>query len=349
MRHTSYRSTIMATGGAGYIGAHVVVELQQAGFDVVIFDNFENANPDVIDRIEKITGSRPEVVRGDLRSETDLATAFDGNKIDAVVHFAGKKAVGESVAAPLSYYHSNVAGTVNLLLAMTRAGVDRMVFSSSATVYGSPEDAQIPETAPTSPTNPYGRSKLMIEEMICDLVQAGELHSAYNLRYFNPVGAHPSGLIGEKPSGPPQNLFPSIAQTAAGMRGAVKIFGADYPTPDGTGIRDYIHVVDLAQGHIAAIQRTLGQESAEGSVTLNLGTGRGISVLEAVRAFSDTCGFEIPREQAPRRPGDVAYCVADPRLAGELIGWKASKTIEEMCADHWRFQQTEVKRKASAE
>lgn len=325
---------VLVTGGAGYIGSHTVVELLAEGHDVVIVDNLANSRPSVIDRVEAIAGHRPGFVCGDIRDGALLRKVLPG--CDAVIHFAGLKAVGESVAKPLEYYDNNVAGSLTLLDAMRDTGVKTMVFSSSATVYGDPYAVPIREDFPLSATNPYGRSKLMIEEMLRDVAKADPAWRIALLRYFNPVGAHASGTIGEDPNGIPNNLMPFVAQVAAGRLPQLSVFGNDYPTPDGTGVRDYIHVVDLALGHLAAL-RTLDREG--GIVTVNLGTGRGYSVLEMVHAFEQASGQPVPYQIAPRRPGDIAQCYADPSLAERLLGWKAKRGVDAMCADTWRWQQ----------
>ena len=332
------RTTVLATGGAGYIGSHVVAEMMAAGHRVVILDDFSNAGEDTPARIAAIGRGAPEVVAGDMRDPGALEAAFAGRGIDAVIHLAGLKAVGESVVEPLRYFDVNVGGAVALLQAMARHGVRRLVFSSSATVYGTPETNPIPEAAPLAALNPYGRTKLMIEQVIDDLVVARPELAAISLRYFNPVGAHESGLIGENPKGVPNNLFPYIAQTAAGIRERLRIFGDDYPTPDGTGVRDYIHVVDLARGHLAALDFLLAGQGVGRNLPVNLGCGRGYSVLESVEAFGRAAGRPIPYEIVGRRAGDVAECVADPRRAAELFGWRATRGLDEMCADHWAFQ-----------
>ena len=330
---------ILATGGAGYIGSHVVVELLQANHQVVILDNFENSDRRSVARIPQIAKGSIVLVEGDVRDEQVVAELLRHYRIDAVIHLAGKKAVGESVADPMLYFHDNLLGAISLLRAMLKARVHNLVFSSSATVYGIPKVLPIPETAPTMVTNPYGRTKLMIEEMIDDLVAAEPDFRAISLRYFNPVGAHPSGLIGENPKDIPNNLFPYVAQTAIGQRKEVQVFGSDYDTPDGTGVRDYIHVVDLARGHVAAIDRLFGPALEDRHMRINLGTGQGYSVLEIIRAFSDACGFPIPSRLAPRRPGDAAMSLADPSRAGAVLGWHATRDLAQMCADHWAFQQ----------
>ena len=330
------QQSILVTGGAGYIGSHTVVELLEAGRDVVVFDNLCNSSASVLERIEQITGKRPTFIEGDIRDRAALDQAFRQHRIDAVIHFAGLKAVGESVAQPVRYYDNNVVGTLRLLEAMTEAGVRDLVFSSSATVYGDPHAVPIVEDFPLQATNPYGRSKLMIEEILRDLARADESWRFVLLRYFNPVGAHPSGLIGEDPQGIPNNLMPFVAQVAVGRRNELSVFGNDYPTPDGTGVRDYIHVVDLAQGHLAALDK-LGE--VKGALAVNLGTGQGYSVLDMVRAFEKASGRPVPYRMAPRRPGDIAQCYADPALARRLLGWEAKRGIDEMCVDTWRWQQ----------
>lgn len=325
---------VLVTGGAGYIGSHTVVELLAAGHDAVIIDNLCNSKATVLDRIERIAGRRPPFVHGDIRDRTALLPALAG--CGAVIHFAGLKAVGESVAKPLEYYDNNVAGSVTLFEAMRDAGVRTLVFSSSATVYGDPHAVPIREDFPLSATNPYGRSKLMIEDMLRDLAAADAGWRIALLRYFNPVGAHASGILGEDPNGIPNNLMPFVAQVAVGRLPQLAVFGDDYPTPDGTGVRDYIHVVDLALGHLAALK---GLAARAGLLTVNLGTGRGYSVLEMVRAFERASGRPVPYRVAPRRPGDIAACYADPSLADRLLGWRAQRDIDAMCADAWRWQQ----------
>lgn len=330
--------TVLATGGAGYIGSHVVAELLAAGWRVVILDDFSNADAAVPARIAALGIGAPEVVAGDIRDAALLDDLFRRHAPDAVVHLAGLKAVGESVERPIDYYDVNFGGAVTLLRAMQRHGVARLVFSSSATVYGTPDRNPIDETAPVSATSPYGRTKLFIEALLDDLAVAWPAFAAMSLRYFNPVGAHASGLIGENPRGVPNNLFPFIAQTAAGLRPRLRVFGNDYPTPDGTGVRDYIHVVDVARGHVSALEFLMRDEGRGRNTALNLGCGRGYSVLEAVEAFARASGREIPCEIVARRPGDVAECVADPRQAEALLGWRATCGLEAMCADHWAFQ-----------
>ena len=326
---------ILVTGGAGYIGSHTVVELLQGGFEVVVLDNLSNASPESLERVAAITGRRAELVVGDLRDEALLTRLLAGRGFDAVIHFAGLKAVGESVAKPLSYYDNNVAGTVTLLRCLDAAGVRRIVFSSSATVYGDPESVPIREDAKTGATNPYGRTKWFIEFILQDLAASDPRWSVGTLRYFNPVGAHPSGRIGEDPAGIPNNLMPFVAQVAVGRRESLAVFGGDWPTKDGTGVRDYIHVVDLAQGHIAALRRVF---DVPGCWTVNLGTGNGYSVLEMVRAFERASGRPVPYRIVDRRPGDIAECYADPAQAERLLGWRAKLDIDAMCADAWRWQ-----------
>jgi UDP-glucose 4-epimerase len=326
---------VALTGGAGYIGSHTAVELLGAGHDVLILDNFANAAADVPDRIAEIAGRVPEVARIDITDACGLTRALRDHAPEAVVHFAGLKAVGEAVAMPLDYYRVNVAGSLTLLRAMEETGCLRLVFSSSATVYGDPDAVPIPESHALRPTNPYGHSKRMVEQMIEDWGQANPAVSAINLRYFNPVGAHASALIGEAPEGVPNNLMPFIAQVAAGTRPALSIFGNDYDTPDGTGVRDYIHVVDLAEAHLAALDLT---GRARGVEAINVGTGRGYSVLEMVRAFEAGSGRPVPCRMAPRRPGDVAVSLADPSRAAERLGWRASRDLDAMCRDVWAWQ-----------
>ncbi len=327
---------ILVTGGTGYIGSHTVVELLQAGHDLLILDNLCNSSAKVLERIEAITGRRPRFVHGDIRDAAVLANLFAAHPITGVIHFAGLKAVGESVEKPLAYYDNNVTGTLRLLEAMQAAGVRTLVFSSSATVYGDPHALPIGEDFPLQATNPYGRTKLFIEEMLRDLAAADASWRIALLRYFNPVGAHPSGLIGEDPRGTPNNLMPYVAQVAVGRRSALNVFGNDYPTPDGTGVRDYIHVVDLARGHLAALSALDGRT---GALAVNLGTGRGYSVLEIVRAFERASGRSVPYVIAARRPGDIAACYADPGLARRLLDWQADHDLDAMCRDAWRWQE----------
>ncbi|MDP2751759.1 MAG: UDP-glucose 4-epimerase GalE [Rhodocyclaceae bacterium] len=328
---------ILVTGGTGYIGSHTCIALAQAGHDVLILDNLCNSRAHVVDRLETIIGQRPDFIEGDIRDAALLDQIFARHPIQAVIHFAGLKAVGESVEKPLEYYDNNVHGTLQLLAAMRRAQVKTFVFSSSATVYGTPPSLPIKEDFPRSATNPYGRSKLMIEEILADLHHAEPDWRIACLRYFNPAGAHESGLIGEDPQGIPNNLMPFIAQVAVGKREFLNVWGNDYPTPDGTGVRDYIHVVDLAEGHIAALNQLNTQNPT--LITINLGTGQGYSVLNMVKAFEQASGRSIPYKIAPRRAGDIAQCWADPSLASELLGWQAQRGLTEMCVDGWRWQQ----------
>ena len=325
---------ILVTGGAGYIGSHTCVELLNAGQDVVVFDNFSNSHPESLKRVESITGRKIQLVEGDIRDQAALEDALRRFGCSAVIHFAGLKAVGESVEKPLDYYDNNVIGTHRLLQAMGNCDVKTLVFSSSATVYGEPQRLPLTEDHPLSATNPYGRTKLVIEDMLRDLHRSDPSWQIGILRYFNPVGAHVSGLIGEDPQGIPNNLMPFVAQVAVGRREQLKVWGDDYPTPDGTGVRDYIHVVDLAIGHLKALARLDGPQCFE----VNLGTGTGYSVLDVVKAFETASGRPVPYELAPRRPGDVASCYADPAFAAELLGWRAERGIDAMCVDAWRWQ-----------
>ncbi len=329
------RQTVLVTGGAGYIGSHTVIELQNAGHEVVVLDNLINSSAEALKRVERITGKSVPMVKGDIRDASLLADLLKKHRFDSTIHFAGLKAVGESVAKPLEYYDNNVTGTQVLLAALQKAAVKHFVFSSSATVYGDPESVPLRETSRTGATNPYGRSKWMIEFMLADLAIADPDWSIGVLRYFNPVGAHGSGLIGEDPRDIPNNLMPFVAQVAIGRRPHLSVFGSDYPTPDGTGVRDYIHVVDLAKGHLAALAQGRRQK---GVFTVNLGTGIGYSVLDMVRAFEKASGRPIPYKISERRPGDIASCYADPGYARQLLGWAAEKGIDEMCADSWRWQ-----------
>lgn len=328
--------SILVTGGTGYIGSHTVVELINNGYDVVILDNLCNSKICVLDRIEKITGKRPEFIKCDLLDKEALDKAFDDHDdIDSVIHFAGLKAVGESCSLPLKYYHNNLTGTLNLLNSMLAHKVYRIVFSSSATVYGLPKTVPIKEDFPLSTTNPYGETKLMIERILKDCSVAYPKLSVCVLRYFNPIGAHESGLIGEDPRGIPNNLLPYIAKVAAEKLECLSVFGDDYDTPDGTGVRDYIHVVDLALAHIKAIEYT---EKREGIDYINVGTGNGYSVLEMVKAFGDVWGSPVNYKIAPRRPGDIAECYADPTKALEVLGWRAERNLIKMCEDSARWQ-----------
>ena len=326
---------VLVTGGAGYIGSHTVVELQTAGHEVVVLDNFVNSHREVLERIRRITGRKPELVEGDIRNGPLLEQLFPSSDVAAVIHFAALKAVGESVAEPLTYYDNNVTGTIALLNAMDRHGCRKLVFSSSATVYGNPASVPIREDFPLAPANPYGQTKLIGENLLRELSASDPAWQVMLLRYFNPVGAHHSGLIGEEPQGVPNNLMPFIAQVAAGRREELQVFGDDYPTRDGTGVRDYIHVTDLARGHLAALEQL-----APGCDVCNLGTGRGYSVLEVVRAFEDASGRNIPCRVAPRRAGDVAECYAETSYGARRLNWKAELGLEQMVADHWRWQQS---------
>ncbi len=330
--------SILVTGGVGYIGSHTVIALQQAGHHVVIADNLANAKPAVLERIKRITGIAPEFVLADIRHHDSLARIFSEHDITAVIHFAGLKAVGESVLDPLSYYDNNVNGTLVLLNVMREAGVKTLVFSSSATVYGDPASVPVNETFPLSVTNPYGRSKLIVEDMLRDLGCSEAGWKVLLLRYFNPVGAHESGLIGEDPNGIPNNLLPYISQTAVGRREQVSVFGGDYNTPDGTGVRDYIHVVDLADGHLKALDYLQQPNTPDQVTAVNLGTGQGYSVLEMIRAFETASRRMIAYQIVSRRVGDVACVYADPVLAQTLLGWKAQRDLAAMCTDAWRWQ-----------
>jgi UDP-glucose 4-epimerase len=327
--------TILVTGGAGYIGSHTCVELLEAGYDAVVVDNLSNSDRKSIERVEKITGKPLPLYTSDLLDIDALNRIFEKHTIDTVIHFAGYKAVGESVAKPLKYYENNLVGTIRLLQCMKEHNVKNIVFSSSATVYGDPHKVPITEDFPIQATNPYGRSKLMIEEILRDLYKSDSSWNIAILRYFNPVGAHKSGLIGEDPNDIPNNLVPYISQVAIGKLKELRVFGNDYPTPDGTGVRDYIHVIDLALGHIKAVEKICQNP---GLFTVNLGTGRGYSVLEMIKAFEKASGRKIPYIFTDRRPGDIAVCYADPTKAYELLGWKAERDIDEMCEDTWRWQ-----------
>lgn len=326
---------ILVTGGAGYIGSHACVEFLQAGYELVVVDNLSNSKYEAIRRVEKITGKKVIFEKVDLLNKAELKRVFSENPVEAVIHFAGLKAVGESVTQPLRYYHNNITGTLHLCQVMAEYNVKNIVFSSSATVYGEPERVPITEDFPLSATNPYGRTKLFIEEILRDLHAADPAWNVALLRYFNPVGAHPSGMIGEDPNDIPNNLMPYIAQVAVGKLKELRVFGNDYPTPDGTGVRDYIHVVDLVIGHLKALEK-LNQNP--GVVVYNLGTGRGYSVLEVVRAFEQASGRKIPYRIVDRRPGDVAISYADPAKARRELGWVAQRDIHDMCADAWRWQ-----------
>ena len=327
---------ILVTGGAGYIGSHTCVELLAAGHNLVVIDNFSNSKPAVLARVEQISGRQVPFMEVDIRDRGALRDVFRQHAIDAVIHFAGLKAVGESVSQPLRYYDNNISGSIALFEVMAESSVKTLVFSSSATVYGDPHSVPIREDFPLSATNPYGRSKLMLEEILRDLSRSDESWKIALLRYFNPVGAHESGIIGEDPNGIPNNLMPYITQVAVGKLPQLSVFGDDYPTPDGTGVRDYIHVVDLARGHLAALEALSG---TSGVMAVNLGTGQGYSVLDVVRAFEKASDRPVPYRIVPRRPGDVAQCYADPTLAKELLGWQAQRGLDEMCRDSWRWQQ----------
>jgi UDP-glucose 4-epimerase len=330
--------SILVTGGAGYIGSHTVIALQTAGHHVVIADNLANAKPAVLERIERISGIKPEFVFADIRHHDSLARIFSEHDITAVIHFAGLKSVGESVSDPLSYYDNNVNGTLVLLNVMREAGVKTLVFSSSATVYGNPASVPVSEYFPLSATNPYGRSKLIVEDVLRDVGHSEAGWKMLLLRYFNPVGAHESGLIGEDPNGTPNNLMPYISQVAVGRLPRLSVFGDDYPTVDGTGVRDYIHVVDLAQGHVKALDYVQAKTTHDQVTAVNLGTGKGYSVLEMIHAFEAASGKAIPYQVVARRAGDVACVYANPTLAKTLLGWQAHLTLADMCRDTWHWQ-----------
>ncbi|MCP4212112.1 MAG: UDP-glucose 4-epimerase GalE [Halieaceae bacterium] len=327
--------TVLVTGGAGYIGSHACVALIDAGYDVVVLDNLSNSSVVALQRIGNICGTVPEFVHGDIRDRQCLGAVFSRHTVQAVLHFAGLKAVGESVAMPLEYYDCNVSGSLVLLEAMAKAGIKNLVFSSSATVYGDPATVPIREDFNLAPTSPYGRTKRMVEDILADWQVANPDWSICRLRYFNPVGAHPGGTIGEDPQGHPNNLMPFIAQVAVGQRDKLFVFGDDYATPDGTGVRDYIHVMDLVEGHVSALDYVCRQT---GLHTINLGTGNGVSVLEMISAFERASGKAVPYEIVARRPGDIATCWADPALAEKLLQWRASRDLAEMCQDTWRWQ-----------
>ncbi|MBM7604639.1 UDP-glucose 4-epimerase [Metabacillus crassostreae] len=327
--------SILITGGTGYIGSHTCVELLNSGYEIVVLDNLSNSRKDSLDRIKRITGKDIKFYHSDLLNKGDLHTIFSENNIDAVIHFAGLKAVGESVNVPLHYYENNITGTLNLLEVMEKFGVYRMVFSSSATVYGTQEKVPLSEDLPLQATNPYGRTKLMIEEILRDVTIANRNWSIALLRYFNPVGAHPSGTIGEDPNGIPNNLVPYISQVAIGKLSELKVYGNDYNTHDGTGVRDYIHVVDLASGHLKALEKIM---RSTGINAYNLGTGRGYSVLEVIQTFEKVSGKLIPYKITRRRPGDIAISYADSSKAEKELNWSAQKNLLEMCADSWRWQ-----------
>ena len=328
-------TTVLLTGATGYIASHTWLALWEAGFEVVGVDDLSNSSPLVLQRLQALGGRVPAFEKANVCDAAAMEALFRRYRIDATVHFAALKAVGESTAQPLAYYANNLGGLLNVCRTMQRHGVKRLVFSSSATVYGDPQTLPIRESAPLAATNPYGQTKLMGEQMLRDLGASDGQWQTACLRYFNPVGAHASGLIGEDPRGIPNNLMPYVAQVAVGRRPRLAVFGNDYPTPDGTGVRDYLHVTDLAEGHVAALKRLLGQA---GSLTVNLGTGRGYSVLEVVAAFAAASGRDVPYELMPRRAGDVASCYADPALARELLGWNAEFDLARMCEDSWRWQ-----------
>ena len=331
---------VLVSGGMGYIGSHTTVELLNAGFDVVIADDLSNSKELVKDRIEKITGKTTKFYNVDLTNEVEAEKVFLENDIDSVIHFAAFKAVGESVEKPLEYYYNNITSALVMLRLMRKYNCKNFVFSSSATVYGDAKIVPITEDSPLSATNPYGRTKLMIEDMLRDIAKADSTLNIAILRYFNPVGAHKSGTIGEDPNGIPNNLMPYITKVAVGELKQLRVFGDDYPTHDGTGVRDYIHVVDLANGHVKALEKL---KTNPGLVTYNLGTGNGYSVLDVVKAFAEASGREIPYEIVDRRPGDIATCYADPKLANEELGWTAERGIKEMCEDSWRWQSNNPK------
>jgi len=326
---------VLVTGGAGYIGSHTCIALDEGGFEYVVFDNLCNSSKESLLRVEKIIGKKINFIEGDIRSKEDLQQAFKSYSIDSVIHFAGLKAVGESVEKPLEYYDNNVNGTIALLQVMQKFNCKKIVFSSSATVYGDPHTTPIKENFPLSATNPYGRTKLFIEEILRDVFISDNDFKIVLLRYFNPVGAHKSGTIGEDPNGIPNNLMPFIAQTAVGKRDFLSVFGGDYDTHDGTGVRDYIHVVDLAQGHVNALRKISQLKEV---LTVNLGTGNGYSVLDMVKAFEEASGKKVAYKIVPRRAGDIASCFADPSYAKEVLEWEATRGVKEMCEDSWRWQ-----------
>jgi len=329
-------ATVLLTGATGYIGSHTWLALIRAGFDVLGIDNFSNSSPDVLTRLQALMGAAPRFEHADVCDPAAMKALLARHRIDATVHFAASKAVGESTQQPLAYYANNLGGLLTVCEAMRRQGTERFVFSSSATVYGQPERLPIDEDAPLAATNPYGQTKLMAEQILRDLGAAEPGWQTACLRYFNPVGAHESGSIGEDPRGVPNNLMPYVAQVAVGRRPRLQVYGHDYPTPDGTGVRDYIHVMDLAEGHVAALRRLF---EAPGSFTVNLGTGVGHSVLDVVKAYQQASGRAVPFDLVARRPGDVAACYADPRRASQLLGWRAQRGLQAMCADSWRWQQ----------
>lgn len=331
--------SILVTGGAGFIGSHTVVELLEENEDIIIVDNFINSKPDVLDKIKEITKKDFKFYEVDMLNEEKMEEIFKENNIEAVIHFAGLKAVGESVEKPIEYYHNNITGTLVLLKLMKKYNCKKIIFSSSATVYGTPKEVPIKEDFPLSTTNPYGSTKLMIEQILRDVCVADKEFCAILLRYFNPIGAHKSGLLGENPNGIPNNLMPYINQVALGKLDHLNVFGNDYPTVDGTGVRDYIHVVDLAKGHVKALEKA---RKITGAEAYNLGTGRGYSVLEIVKAFEDSNNIKVKYEITARRPGDIAECYADPTKAKEELGWTANKTLDEMCKDSWNFTKKSI-------
>ncbi|CAM2191940.1 UDP-glucose 4-epimerase [Paraburkholderia kururiensis] len=336
MATTKAKGTILVTGGAGYIGSHTCVELLQGGYDVVVVDNLVNSSRESLARVEQITGKAVAFYEADARDEAALQRVFDAHPVTGAIHFAALKAVGESVAKPIEYYRNNIDSLLVLLDVMRQRNVKQFVFSSSATVYGVPESSPIDESFPLSATNPYGQSKLIAEQILRDVEVSDPSWRIATLRYFNPVGAHESGLIGEDPAGIPNNLMPYVAQVAVGKLERLRVFGSDYDTPDGTGVRDYIHVVDLARGHLAALDALTTRDA---SFVVNLGTGQGYSVLDVVKAFEKASGRPVPYEIVARRPGDVAQCYANPAAAEKILGWKAQFGIDRMCADHWRWQE----------
>ncbi|WP_199543350.1 UDP-glucose 4-epimerase GalE [Paraburkholderia kururiensis] len=336
MATTKAKGTILVTGGAGYIGSHTCVELLQGGYDVVVVDNLVNSSRESLARVEQITGKAVAFYEADVRDEAALQRVFDAHPVTGAIHFAALKAVGESVAKPIEYYRNNIDSLLVLLDVMRQRNVKQFVFSSSATVYGVPESSPIDESFPLSATNPYGQSKLIAEQILRDVEVSDPSWRIATLRYFNPVGAHESGLIGEDPAGIPNNLMPYVAQVAVGKLERLRVFGSDYDTPDGTGVRDYIHVVDLARGHLAALDALTTRDA---SFVVNLGTGQGYSVLDVVKAFEKASGRPVPYEIVARRPGDVAQCYANPAAAEKILGWKAQFGIDRMCADHWRWQE----------
>ena len=336
MTATKSRGAILVTGGAGYIGSHTCVELLNGGYEVIAVDNLVNSHRESLERVKRITGKPVTFYEADVCDHDALNRIFEKHAVSGVIHFAALKAVGESVAKPIEYYRNNINGLLVVLDVMRKHGVKQFVFSSSATVYGVPERSPIDESFPLSATNPYGQSKLIAEQILRDVVIADASWRVAVLRYFNPVGAHESGLIGEDPAGIPNNLMPYVAQVAVGKLEKLRVFGGDYPTPDGTGVRDYIHVVDLARGHLAALDALVARDSG---FVVNLGTGRGYSVLEVVKAFEQACGRDVPYEIVARRPGDISECFANPALAKSLLGWEAEFGIERMCRDHWRWQE----------